>query len=442
MNPIGHVPNITGQGLFAVSRENPVTGVPKWGYNMLTHGLKIAMDEGGDEFRYYKSLGSNIGDEMTSHSYGEQPGGVVNTINRGLDATQGKATALTWKYDVVAKTGAYKTLIDQGVEPREAIAFVDRYMGDYRNISPGIERTISSYGATFYPWLKTEMQPLINAKKYPLALVGGLAWSLGAITAVNAAYRQFTGNPDAKLNVVGGTGKLATDAVEQLNPHALQQDYEQAKLPPLVYSHIGKPILRTGIQQVADHNFLTGKQITDPTESPSASLQTRGKAALGQLNPAGGQAVAASEGKKSVPEAVANAFGFSSTPHLKGYQAAPNVAFFNTSGAKEGTGMEIIHNQDKMMSSLSSQERQQYKSLSQLQAQNTPESTKQYRDILIGNQKYGMQKHQLKKQVLKQLEDKLTHYIIYHTMKRKIICNIKICLGRIKGNMLLMTHQL
>jgi hypothetical protein len=100
------------------------------------------------------------------------------------------------------------------------------------------------------------MQPLINAKKYPLALVGGLAWSLGAITAVNAAYRQFTGNPDAKLNVVGGTGKLATDAVEQLNPHALQQDYEQAKLPPLVYSHIGKPILRTGIQQVLDHNFL------------------------------------------------------------------------------------------------------------------------------------------------------------------------------------------
>jgi hypothetical protein len=116
--------------------------------------------------------------------------------------------------------------------------------------------------------------------------------------------------------------------------------------------------------------------------------------------------------------------------------------FFNTSGAKEGTGMEIIHNQDKMMSSLSSQERQQYKSLSQLQAQNTPESTKQYRDILIGNQKYGMQKHQLKKQVLKQLEDKLIHYIICHTMKRRIICNIKICLGRIKENMLLMTHQL
>lgn len=391
-SPPAHIPNVSAQALLAVGKKNPITGAPLLLKN-IPEAIRIIKEQ-GPEWREYKQMGSNIGEQgerpslYSNKSQIGQPKNLLQTIKGGLSKLQENVTKPTWQYDAMIKVSAYKALEAQGLTKQEAVNFADKIIGDYGNINPGLERNIVKYGATFYPWLKTEVGSLGEIPKNP-AMIGSLALALGVQHAVNQAWQNTTGNPDAKFRVLGGAPQLATDVVTQMNPDQLRLDMRSGKLPPVLYSHLLKPLSREAVQQGLNHDFLRGKAIADTTQSPQQQEIDR-RNHLANINPLVNAGMAVESGKKSLPELGQSFLGISTTPHLAGFQAAPNFGDstiaglpaqlkvgpltvdtgFNTPGAKTGTGLDIMHTQEKVNAGLTDQQFHNMQAIKDAEAKN------------------------------------------------------------------------
>jgi hypothetical protein len=370
LSPLAHGPNVAAQTLLAVGKKNPITGIIGL-FKNIPSAIRIIKEQ-GTEWRDYKQMGSNIGEEgerpslYSNKAPTGEPKSIFQTIKGGFGKFQESITKPTWQFDALMKMSAYKALEEQGVPRQEAINFADRIIGDYGNINPGLERTLVKYGVTFYPWLKTEVGSLGAMTKNP-AMLGSLALIMGVQHAVNQAWQNYTGNPDAKFRVLGGAPQLLTDVVEQMNPQQLKLDTEQGKLPPVIYSHLLKPLSREAIQQGTNHDFLRGKALVKADQTPEEQTSAR-LAHLGNINPNVNAAMAVDQGKKSLGEFGQSFLGVSTTPHLPGFQAAPNLPLMNTEGAKPGTGMGIIHTQDEVTKSLTEQQRSNMQAIKDAEA--------------------------------------------------------------------------
>jgi hypothetical protein len=214
----------------------------------------------------------------------------------------------------------------------QAVSVGDKFMTDYGNTA-GFEKSVSRNFAMFWPYLKAQLGIGVDMIRHPITNAGtimnaGLLFA--ASMALEQGWKQLTGNPQATVRKPGFLGLVNSVA-------KTPSEVMSGEIPSLLTTHIGKPIMKEGLQQLFNKDLYTRQDIVQ--QGSTTPILDRLKhlsnvfAPNQQINPV-------LQGKKSIGELLANYAGLY-TPHVGGYQAAPNIPALNVDNAKPGTGQSI-----------------------------------------------------------------------------------------------------
>lgn len=246
-------------------------------------------------------------------------------ISNALSRATGGATKANSKAMMTIETklraGLYKSSIESGMKPGEAIANIDKFLGDNKAINIAVRR-----GTLFAHYFRTMAKAIGSQVLHPVENAGATlntAALAGITAAVSYGYVEATGNPNAHVRVPGELG-LAQEAYDSAHGLIKGQGLSAAGV---VTNHIN-PVGKEIAGQLLDKDLYTGQPIGN------TAGDKLGHAAENLIAPSQ-VASKVTAGKRSIGETVANQLGLD-TPHAKGYQAAPNFngkVPFNTKGA-------------------------------------------------------------------------------------------------------------
>lgn len=258
-----------------------------------------------------------------SPDYGAHQEGVISHLTGGLSKVNTKTLAAI---ELKFRSGLYKASIDAGMKPADAVANIDRYLGDSSHTDAAVRRF-----TLFYHYFKTMAGAIGHQVAHPIEEKGAImnAASLAAITAaVTYGYQKFTGNKNAYVRVPGELG-LVKEGVQ--NAEGLAKG-DVSKATSIVTNRLN-PVLKEGIQQGVNKDFFTGQQVGNSVKEKA------GHAVSSILAPA--QIIQkGAQGRRNVAELAGNQVGLYE-PHAKGYQTTSNkaVSFLNTPKALPGNGV-------------------------------------------------------------------------------------------------------
>ncbi len=327
----------------------------------------------------FETAANKIFDSKTMSQVGEK----MDSINPIRQLYQ-RNKAFVGYADDVLRTSLQKSLEQGGKAPAEAAAEVQKFLVNYNDLSK-FERSVVSRFTIFYPWLKGEVKALGVMGRDPVTYAGSIAMTAGlyaASSALQAAFQEWTGNPDARTHFFGLPG-LVRDIAEA--PGQIMQH----QIPTIAGAHIN-PVVSEGAAQLTNTAYFP--DIFNPDKQllvkPGSDNQLQQRAGH-LLNIAGPEKPIAAgfAGKKSVPEIALNLGAMASIPHLAGFQGAPSVPFLNTPGAKPGTGMGIIKAIDQSNATLSDQDKAQLATIKSLQANYSPDNQRTINDMYAANPK-------------------------------------------------------
>lgn len=235
--------------------------------------------------------------------------------------TKANATAMS-AIDATFRSAAFKTNIDRGMAPDEAVRQIDTFLGKKEMVGPIARNTTLFY----HYFLRTLPRALKAQITHPIKNFGSIvttaAWFFGIQYGLNKVWQEVTGNKNAHLKLPGETGFIH----DILGIPAGIKQLGEGQIPSVVSSHVAP-----GISIAWDQ--LTGKQ-----SYSGAPVKTAGQRLtnLEQHLISPSQNVSKVMSGKSTPsEQLLNEFGFY-LPHAKGAPAAPSgpLRIVNTKGAK------------------------------------------------------------------------------------------------------------
>lgn len=324
-NPIVHPLNLEAQGALAAG--NPLEATSEVG-RQITQGFDLTKDP--DYIEMKKAGGTGMG--LTKNTFfGRNLGRAGRVMDEVNPVNINRA--VVDKADEAIRLSVYKELKSQGYDPRAAVARINKFMGDY-GAGLGKNERFFANASFFYRWLKTEATTLqttgmdaLHGKPGTLvtmAMIGTALWG------AEQEWKKLTGNPNASIRYPGVFG-LIKDVVE------LPGQVLGGQEPNLISGHTN-PLVNIGLQEIANDNFYTGQPIVPRGANPFTNAEDRAKFAFDQTLGESAEGKFAN-GNKSMPEKIANFFGFT-TPHVKGAPAAPNIPAFNMKGAKPVAGAD------------------------------------------------------------------------------------------------------
>lgn len=292
---------------------------------------------------------------------------------------------------------------------QQAVSQADKDLVDYGNVSRG-EKKFQRLGAMFYPWVKGLLGNLGRMGKNPweyrgaiqnFIMMGLAAWGASQL------WKKYSGNQDAYVEQYGlnnFANQLASAGPELYNDY---QNPLNARIPTILSSHIGRPILKEIAQQAFNSDLFTGKPIFDPNKIVSESQlgqQQPGQGALRLEHAVQGLAaplqpllktnvitnalqnygIPVKSGNQTPLEAVtSNYLGFK-TPHTAGHSAAPAIqsgplANLNLPNAQPTTGIASINYRDQLNASLDAGTRAGLQQVSQLNSKSYAEGNPVYK---------------------------------------------------------------
>jgi hypothetical protein len=259
-----------------------------------------------------------------SPSYGAGNDGWLARATKGVSKLNEKAMANT---ELQLRLGTWKTLRDAGLDADSARGVINTFMGD--NHVPGwFDRNIGF----FTHYFRTTIGSLAHIASNPKAASGSivnLALMAAGVYGVNQGLKQLTGNQNASIHTPGNLGTL--HEIFKAGDNLYHKHFADA-------SQIGlgriNPLIKEGVAQVTNRDTFTGRPV-----APNGTAQEHVGHLLG-LTPETQAFDKVSGGSKSPLEAAANLLGVT-TPHAKGYQAAPNIGgSYNDPNAKPGNGLD------------------------------------------------------------------------------------------------------
>lgn len=345
-----------GRGKIFGIQKGPL-GAVEVTFRALSSAAKsvVRMDK---NFIAYKDAGAgmgHLGSQEGSSSFVEKLGMKLfknhPEFGRALGAKADQANVIKGLYqanskvvgfsDDVLRVALYDTLrsTDKNMTRQQAVKIGDKFMVDYGNTS-NFEKNVVSRFVIFYPWLKGLTQDMVEMGVHPFANAGVIintALGFAALSALQDGWRQYTGNPDAKVRYPGlfGLGRHLEEAPGQL---------AEGKMPSLANTHLA-PLPKEIIQQLTNEDFFRNRPIVnpyDPQESQNALGIRLGHALNALIAPT--QIGTRLSSGKSPTEVAINQVGLSA-PHTKDHQAAPNLkegdflSSLNAGATKSGTGI-------------------------------------------------------------------------------------------------------
>lgn len=312
INPIFHGVNLLYQGAIAAGN------LPGKG----TGWMRVAaQDITEDDIRQFYREGNH------SEDYGANRDNVLSKVTAGTSKLNAKAMAAIeqtirvklWKASREAKMSAEDTRIN-----------IDKFLGSDKEIDPMIRRV-----TLFAHFFRTTAHALKEQIIHPVGNLGAnvnTAYVAALTAAASYGYQQYTGNPNASVRYPGELG-IAKDVIEAGNDVRKGQFGEAAGIA----ANRINPVPKEVIQQETNKDLFTGQPVD---QTPAAGPIPGGRIghAIQSLVAPSTIVAKGATGKRSAAELAANELGLT-TPHAKGYQAAPKQPFLNTKGAiKEKTG--------------------------------------------------------------------------------------------------------
>lgn len=309
LNPFFHGMNQLYQTGIAAGNLPGLKGIPGHGMLDVLHAF-FTVNE--DDMREVIARGAGGSD------YGASMDNLMSRLTHGASKFNSKSMAAI---ELRLRAALYKVSIDKGMTPTDAARNINTFLGDTKHVNETVRRA-----TLFAHYFRTMSKAIGKQVLHPIEQRGSIsnAAALAAVTAaVSYGYQKLTGNPNASVRLPGELG-LLKEGVESGEGLAHGQGLQAAG----VLTNRINPVLKEGVQQTFNKDLYTGQPVAGDRV---------GHAVTTLLAPAE-QATKVTEGKKSIAEIAATQLGLS-TPHAKGYEAAPNISALNTKGAiKEKTG--------------------------------------------------------------------------------------------------------
>lgn len=262
-----------------------------------------------------------------------QHGAFYNVFNKvhvgGLTKVPGRSM---YELERLFRVTSYYEALDKGISRGDAIRSIEHYLGDAHSMGKVANRTFM-----FAHYAKTMGGSLIGLarldKQYGAAANFIALWAVSQ--ALNAGWQEMTGNKHASIRAPGmiGFGESAIKAPGQI---------AHGQVPSVVRSHLN-PLASFSIQEATNRDLsrpVSGAAGVD-NQLRGPNGEGSGQLAIKTLLGPGYTVSSMNSGKESAGEAALGYGVGAYTPHVKGYQAAPNEPWLNTKDAQAGTGDNV-----------------------------------------------------------------------------------------------------